>query len=353
MASSLAHIILIVLFITLGTVHSKKEKKYFHCTLEGRFPDPKDCGGYIDCLPDDEGTFIKRSGSCLGRAYDPSIKRCVDTEKVEGCKPRHARALVSDPKLDYLCEDIESDFICADCKTLINCVNGTAYPEPCGHKDLCAVKDSEFGGGVCYPGEPEECACEKPNVFHIDKYDPSRFFFCEQEKSDPIIYQCPEDHIFDVNTRQCKSSEGLPECEKIGVFADPSNCTTYYTCIFSKTGWVQKKFTCNNETDSGLMFSEISGMCEDPCEWDDGMFECEAEGRFADPLDCHRYYECILDSSVGEYRKILQECPEGYLWDPNARNNYGHCVLEKSSSSSCASLSITKCTIPDDLCSET
>lgn len=253
--------------------------------------------------------------------------------------------------MDYVCEGASSEFVCADCKTLVNCINGTAYPEPCGAGDLCAVKDTQFGGGVCYPTEPIECSCEQPNQFKVDYYDETRFFFCEAQGSDPVIYQCPDDHLFVPGKSQCLSYAGLPECTNIGVFANENNCSQYYTCIFTTNGWVQKPSSCDNDTHSGLMYNEVSGKCEDPCTWDTGKFSCVEEGRFPDPVDCKGYYECVADEDYESgFRQTHHSCPDGYEWDPSARLEHGHCVALGKSKVRCVPTSQNKCAVPEDLC---
>nr|XP_045610252.1 uncharacterized protein LOC123765622 [Procambarus clarkii] len=343
-----------IMAFLVSAVTSQEQDKLsisMRCMSLGRFPHPRDCGGFVDCLPDGEGGLRAREGSCRGRAFHPTLKKCVSLQKVDGCQPRAARALTSDPKLDYVCEGASSEFVCADCKTLVNCVNGTAYPEPCASGYLCATKEHKFGGGVCYPDEPIGCACEQPNQFKVDVYDETHFLFCEAKDADPQIYQCPDDHIFDPTMSQCTNNNGLPECTAIGVFANVNNCSQYYNCIPTIDGWVQKPFSCNNESHLGLMYNEASGQCEDPCDWNKGSFKCENEGRFPDPLNCQRYYDCVADSAQPSgFRQSLHECPEGYEWDPSARSQFGHCVEEGNSLAKCVPVTANKCVVPDGLC---
>ena len=253
--------------------------------------------------------------------------------------------------MDYACANGQTGFICSDCKTLINCLNGTAYPEPCGANYLC-YESEIFGGGVCYPGKPDECTCENPNEFSIDKYDTHSFFFCKNEDDDPTVYRCPEDMEFDEENHQCENVDGLPPCQKIGVFANPADCSIYYTCIMSTEGWVHKKFSCVNDTHSDLMFNEQSGRCEDPCTWATGSFQCPSEGRFADPMNCNQYYECIsYPDDPTKFRKTLRECPINYVWDPEARNGIGHCVNENTGGVKCEPQAENVCKIPEGQCS--
>ncbi|KAK3857506.1 hypothetical protein Pcinc_036245 [Petrolisthes cinctipes] len=358
-------VVVVGVCVVSGDHHEDFGKISMRCVSEGRFSHPEDCGSFVDCLyssrsadgdddnDDDEPQLIARVGSCRGRAFHPTLKKCIDLNAMRGCLPRAARALVADPKLDFVCEGSNSEFVCADCKTLVNCVNGTAYPEVCVAGDLCATKEAQFGGGVCYPGQPPECHCDQPNQFKIDLYDETRFFFCEDVASDPIIYQCPEDHAFDPNTSQCRNFDGLPECTSIGVFANAENCSQYYNCIFTTNGWVQKAFSCNNDTHQNLMYNEISGRCEDPCEWDTGSFSCNQEGRFNDPTNCNAYFECVSDTNAKSgFRQTHHTCPEDYEWDPSARNDYGHCVLKGTSKASCIPVVASKCSVNRDQCNK-
>ncbi|XP_069939569.1 uncharacterized protein [Cherax quadricarinatus] len=354
--ASLCFLTPVLMVLLVGVVTPQEEEQRplsMRCVSEGRFPHPSDCGGFVDCLPDGEG-LRAREGSCRGRAYHPTLRKCVTLNKVDGCKPRAARALANDPKLDYVCENSTSDFMCADCKTLVLCVNGTAYPETCGSGDLCNIDNDHFGGGVCYPNQPSDCSCDAPNQFKEDSYNEARFLFCEATGSDPQIFQCPDDHVFDSTMNQCIHYNGLPECTSIGVFANSRNCSQFYNCIPTIDGWVQKPFSCNNETHKHLMYNEAAGSCEDPCTWGNGNFKCEEEGRFADPLNCQRYYECVKDTSeASDFRQALHECPEGYEWDQSARNSYGHCVLEGNSLNPCVPAVANKCSVDRSQCPST
>ncbi|CAL4065159.1 unnamed protein product, partial [Meganyctiphanes norvegica] len=326
------------------------------CQAEGRFPHPGDCGSFVDCTPVEDGDFLLKTRSCGGRAFHPTMKKCVDLEKVAGCKPRAPKALQSDPKLKHICEGVDGDFVCGDCVTLVNCIDGTAYPEPCEHDTMCAIKNT-FAGGVCYPQEPLECTCEKPNVFHKDYYSISKFFFCETEGSKPQVHACPEGMRFDDEKRQCANINGLPACNTIGVFANEKDCTEYYTCIFATDGWVQKPFSCSNETSDHLMYNEVSGQCEDPCDWKAEEFTCSSEGRFSDPTDCSKYYECISDPAVTageevpgvpEFISTHHECPEDYVWNQTVKNGFGHCV--PSDAESCKPIVSNSCSVPAEWC---
>lgn len=262
------------------------------------------------------------------------------------CEPPHRqqRALFEDSAFSFMCSEGKDGFFCADCKTLINCVDRRAYKLSCINGDMCTHKEN-FGGGVCYPKEPAGCTCQEPNTFKEDLYDKRKFFYCNDTSSDPVFYECDEGSEFDVVKSQCKNKNGLPECHRPGVFGDMNNCTQYYACISTKNGWVQKAFNCNQ---SNLMYNELTGACEDPCTWQLGSFTCTEEGRYPDPKECQRYFECVADESG--LKQVRRTCPDDYSWDPTARGGVGHCV-KASTNTHCTPATQNKCIIPDGMCS--
>ncbi|ROT78854.1 thrombospondin protein [Penaeus vannamei] len=234
--------------------------------------------------------------------------------------------------LSYLCEAQPDRFHCLDCKSLVVCVNGQAFVRRCIEDHYCTDK-SMFGGSVCYPNEPAECTCERPYVFRVDYYDPQKFFSCDGVRSKPEFYKCPDGMVFDENLTQCRNEVGLPPCTKPGTFVNPKNCSEYYSCIALIHGWLQKFYLCNGKT----FFNEEKQICEDPCMY---KFMCESEGRFPDPVNKHRYFECYLKS--GQFVEMRYQCPEGYIWytvssgvgkcmeDSRIRHmdhNFDHCPL--------------------------
>ncbi|XP_068232031.1 uncharacterized protein [Palaemon carinicauda] len=318
---------------------------HYLCPREGRFPHPWQCGKYVECIRDSKkGIFRKRFKNCHGAVFNSTRKICMMTEEGDECasRPRTARSLTVDRRFSSICDSRRNGFFCADCKTVVNCIEGVAFVENCGTSDTCSKKDA-FGGAICYPTPEPSCSCSRANAFFIDPYDTQMFFFCSATEAEPDMYHCPGEMIFDESTQQCKNANGFSPCMEAGVFAYHDDCTQYYTCIASQNGWIQKPFSCSD----GLMYNEIKGQCEDPCSWDTGKFTCQREGRFSDPLSCDKYYECVLLSD-GSFRQDQRQCPHGYEW-VQSELGVGRCG--KGPSPNCQPLTLTKCIIPDT-CSE-
>ncbi|XP_063594895.1 cartilage oligomeric matrix protein-like [Penaeus indicus] len=306
------------------------------CPGEGRFPDPNKCGGFMDCIAKKAGGFSVTRDHCNGFVYNATSMTCATTP----CGSRRERSVTNDfHPLSHLCESQPNRFLCANCKTLVHCVKGQALVRQCIEDFYCTNKIG-FGGAVCYPDEPDECMCLRPNEIRVDPYDPQRFFSCENVGSQPQSYKCPEGKEFDESSAQCVNQAGFSECVKSGTFANTQNCGEYYSCIPLRHGWLQKFFMCSGNQ----LFNERSKSCEDPCTL---KFVCQHEGRFPDPLNMQHYFECFME--FGQMVKLRYQCPHGYMWSEESFGT-GKCV---EATGEYADYPFAHCEIPDDYCPET
>ncbi|XP_042859546.1 uncharacterized protein LOC122245687, partial [Penaeus japonicus] len=266
----------------------------------------------------------------MGHEFNATSGICSSTSQ---CVSRRGRSLFpAVPTYSYLCEAQPNGFLCADCRTMILCVRGQAFARRCSKGRSCDIRE-DFGGGVCYPDKPRACTCEKPNVFHRDYYDVQKFFYCKDAGANPTYYRCPDGMVYDEGIAQCRNHFGLPVCTQPGTFANPNNCAEYYSCTALRHGWLQRVFLCKN----GTLFSETNMRCEDPCTW---QFTCQEEGRFSDPQDRRRYFECFKE--MGQMKRVRQQCPAGYMWNPKeaarecvedtgdiSYDNFTTCIVEE------------------------
>ncbi|XP_047500978.1 uncharacterized protein LOC125047005 isoform X1 [Penaeus chinensis] len=239
-----------------------------------------------------------------------------------------------------LCEKKPDEFICANCKTLVQCVKGQAFTRHCIEDHFCSER-AQFGGAVCYPNEPVNCTCVNANTFRVDPYDSQKFFSCKDVGSVPVSYMCPDGCYFDEASAQCLTANGLPPCVVAGTFANPLNCSEYYSCISLRSGWLQKSFMCTND----LMYNEQKAACEDPCVY---QFVCQQEGRYPDLLNKQNYFECYTLGGV--LRQMRYSCPEGYMWEIISPG-VGKCVEDHGDRDSDSAFG--QCEIPSDLCQAT
>ncbi|XP_071513114.1 uncharacterized protein [Panulirus ornatus] len=326
----------------------------YDCDAAGNHSLPgRECTSYVECLAKEDGRgMVPVERSCSAQmAFSPILRRCVDDALVKGCN-RTVRLLdlleMHDPSLDYMCSDAPNQYVCANCKTLVNCIDGRAYPSRCEVGDFCLSNWDAFGGDVCYPGRPKGCACGETNVFYQDVYDAEAFFKCD-ESGETDMHYCPVEHWFDATAVECRSSRGLPSCTVPGTFAVHSDCRRYYACIVTRGGgFLQHEFRCPDH-DGILFYNEQIGRCDDPCHWKPPEFECSSEGRFADPTDCRRFFVCTWDAESAAFRQVSRQCPEGFEWQQLLRSGVGHCA--DRGTVPCTSATTSQCILPPGLCS--
>ncbi|KAF2359348.1 Chitin binding domain [Trinorchestia longiramus] len=339
-----------LLILAVASAAAQPNLAGFECPEEGRFSNPIDCTSFYTCLLGEDGEFISSKGSCKGYAFDPERQTCVSPDKVPGCHARDSRQIATDPRYDDLCE--MDNFVCSDCKTVINCVDGKGFVDSsCPNDFTCQSPDAFNGTSTCYPtaAAETECKCTEAGTFKVDPWNENAFVFCPMVDSDPMVHHCPGEMTFDSDLLECVNSDGIPACTESGVFANPMNCTQYYTCIPTSSGMVQKTLTCE---DSSLMYNEVTKECSDPCSWPKSTFECSAEGRFPDPANCENFFLCIADpKNEGQFIQSPRKCPPNYIWDPKAPNG-GHCAsVNDEKTTKCTPVTDNKCNIAD-ICGE-
>ncbi|XP_069986871.1 cartilage oligomeric matrix protein-like isoform X2 [Penaeus vannamei] len=304
------------------------------CSGEGRFPNPNTCGGFYDCIQDDNGGYELSFDDCNGFVFNTTSRTCSS----EMCLSRSERSVTNAyPRYSYLCEGQPDDFVCADCRTMVMCVKGQAFARQCISGRSCSIK-AAFGGAVCYPGHPAACTCQSADSFVRDLYDPQKFFSCSGIGVLPEIHVCPDGMVFDETLVQCRNQASLPACRRPGVFANLDDCSEYYSCISLQSGWLQRLFMCPN----GTLFNEATGACEDPCK---RTMVCYEEGRFPDPLDRRSYYECLIIG--GLMKRARYQCPHGYVWKANDSGDGGACVEDHEMN---LYDYFTRCSIPQGMC---
>ncbi|XP_045604048.1 uncharacterized protein [Procambarus clarkii] len=327
----------------------------------GNYSIPGSCGSFVECVREEVeqevGGGTRRRvevrpfhRSCEPHlAFSPHTNTCLEESLVMGCnkfRKHETLDLLHDPLMDHVCSKAPNQYMCANCKMLVNCLNGKAHPQPC-QDYFCYNNYQHFGGNVCYPVEPKGCSCPDANVFYRDAYDPGAFFICSDD-GERHMHHCPEGYTFDEKLVECRSASGLPSCREPGTFAFAEDCTRYYTCIVTQEGWLQHEFRCRGENELHF-FNEQTGRCESPCNWKQPMFNCTEEGRFGDPLDCRRFFVCTWNTITNSFRQVLRQCPDGYEWQQVLRDGSGRCTTMVTND--CIPVTTTRCIVPRGLCS--
>ncbi|CAL4139809.1 unnamed protein product, partial [Meganyctiphanes norvegica] len=290
------------------------------CTTEGRFADPHDCGQFYDCLPDDNKGFVVQRQTCFGNAFHPDLKLCVPKEKLKNCFPDSKsgrRFEVADSSHQKLCRKETNQFLCADCKTLLTCVDGKPFTYECNDGTVCTQNTlNNVTTGICHNKKPKECTCEKAVTFKRDFYDPSKFLSCQDKSADPIILSCPEGLLFNEKRKACgiiptsdKCSEEGGSCLILGTVGQhcPGDIklikqSAEDQCICCLPA------TCEQACDNG-------GQCLSPgvCLCSEGWSGPSCQQPICDPA-CLNGGECVAPNTC--------KCLAGYQG-----NNCEHCEL--------------------------
>ncbi|KAI5641167.1 chitin binding peritrophin-A domain-containing protein [Phthorimaea operculella] len=186
--------------------------------------------------------------------------------------------------------------------------------------------------------------CEgRPSGRYADNDDCSKFYICSGT-SQTIVGSCPVNTVFSDIKKQCTRNlshcirNNEFKCTAAGRFADYLKPNVYYICITKDDSFLRYKLQCQN----GYLLNRLTVTCynnfEKPSsqssstttttsrtttvklpqenkvkrtrkekEVDD--FECEEEGKFADPNNCRGYYICKLKNRSEEtYRRKYRKC---------------------------------------------
>ena len=268
----------------------------------------------------------------------------ISLVQVPGCKSRDGRHTEwSETPLtypDYVCET--DGFFCYDCETTIICIDGVAYHEENCESEYTCQDVGSFGSFTCYDSilGTGNCTCSEDASFIADPYNDQGFSYCATADTAPIFSKCEGDMVFNLTYEACVNANGAPECTKAGKYANPLDCNEYYNCLPVAGGRYKQVF---KNCQSGLMYNEKTDECSDPCSWPSPFFKCTTEGRFSDPKDCAGYYICTeYKSAPGTFYQRHANCPESYFFE-QVSEGFGFC----SKDAQCLEATETQCAIPD------
>ncbi|KAG7169263.1 uncharacterized protein LOC121866067 [Homarus americanus] len=256
------------------------------CLEEGRFPHPRECGGYVECVAGGVGSgLFPRVYKCPGGSYHPRLARCVVNKQVPRCSGDKTEyfsrrrelapvvtveAPVRSPRHDHLCEG-GAGFACASCIHSMVCAGDEAFLQSCPPSTRC-IYNNKFPKGVCYPHPSRhQCVCHDKQRVLQDPYDSTAFLLCHTNNPDPEIIYCSHQHEFDADTGKCIVIPIFPSCTASGVFSLPEKCRWFYTCVQDGSNqWQQHHSRCPSHHH---VYSQVLGKCtnrdtlplEDPC----------------------------------------------------------------------------------------
>merc|ERR1711970_42217 len=215
-------------------------------------------------------------------------------------------------------------------KVLFSCDIGSSGAREATYCDLGCDDGSQPHKCVAPPPSP----CEgKGDGFHKKTDDPKGIILCKEGKE--TAYECPDGTEFNKDTRDCQRADKpeYPSCTAPGLHAVHADCKKYSECVTTKDGFVQRYLECGDDE----MFNEETQQCSNPCSWNNPVFRCSEQGRFADPMDCGQYVTCV-DIGPQTFKRYVSSCPPGYHFNPDK----GRCESTPTYST-CKAKTPTKC----------
>ncbi|XP_049807793.1 peritrophin-48-like isoform X1 [Schistocerca nitens] len=284
-----------------------------YCAAEGRLPDPTDCGYYVDCTKNSDGSYTSTINPCpAGTYYDSCQGDCSKTQQPSVC----SFACDNDGIAGFPPENPSVYFVCntagsVPTLTVAKCPSGTAIGADMttciGIAPDCPVNNESPAPSTCngtyYYGHANNC---------------SVYYYCSGPGASPEAAYCNADEYFISYNHSCTKFQ----CTSQGFFADPADCASFYYCVGDASEATQLTCASGTHFDSSVGGC-LQGECTTVCPGSSSHFTCPSIGFFADPLNCNWYYYC--DSTL---QASHSQCPDGSHFD----STVGSCLMGECSS---------------------
>jgi len=276
-------------------------------------------------IPDKEEACTGNSGNINCQTGGPSScvggRQCFDYQTGIKCK----KICAENTPAKFVCGTAEDD----EENLLYSCDLPLGGAREAIYCDQGCDKDSQ--PNKCNP-PPSFCE-SNGDGFHKKTDDPKGIILCKEGKE--TAYECPDGTEFNKDTRDCQRADKpeYPSCTAPGLHAVHADCKKYSECVTTKDGFVQRYLECGDDE----MFNEETQQCSNPCSWNNPVFRCSEQGRFADPMDCGQYVTCV-DIGPQTFKRYVSSCPPGYHFNPDK----GRCE-STSTYSTCKAKTPTKC----------
>ncbi|KAF8786925.1 putative endochitinase like protein [Argiope bruennichi] len=384
-----------------GSTSSDKKSEDAECTEEGFFRNPDDCTKFYRCV-DFAGTgesYTRYDFECPDDlVFDDVNNVCNWPNMSPGCESS-SKSEKNESKSTTSKEESTSSTSESTTNTDGSQSTGTTAGESTGTTSGDSTTTGESTGTTSGDGmttgestgttskdsttttsgtratssttsgtESDDFQCEEEGFFRHPK-DCKKYYECKRDEDTgemiKIDCECPEGHVFDEEGWYCNAEELSPpcddgsfKCEKEGFFRDPEDCTKYYYCNQTGSGFRKESFQCTD----GNVFDEEGRYCNapeltEPCNstsstssssvsgttpldenttpgsgtssnptsstsseassssTSSDQQECTEEGFFRNPEDCTKYYQCTRNEDSGEFERKDFTCPDGRVFD--------------------------------------
>ncbi|XP_063981086.1 uncharacterized protein LOC135164555 [Diachasmimorpha longicaudata] len=251
------------------------------CKQEGFMPDSSDCRKFYRCVKG-EGSYQKYEFTCgEGTAWDQALLTCNHDYAVSGCGSS----------------------------------GGSDRPGGTGSDSTPSSSSNEVTSEPDSNQQTTSMAVDVTSSVGTTE-EPSGTTVASQSSSNPSTETSAE------GTTEKATSEGPTSEATVSESPSPSEATPSQTSTSSSTTSPSPATPSSPDGSSTTTKPGDGSTVSPPVKPSSGS--CEAEGFFADPSDCHKFYQCVsFDHSSKSFTKFKFNCGPGTAWDQNLQTcNY-------------------------------
>ncbi|XP_015124029.1 flocculation protein FLO11 [Diachasma alloeum] len=261
------------------------------CTEEGFFPDPSDCKKFYRCV-EGEGSYQKYEFTCgEGTAWDQALLTCNHDYAVPGCGSSAGSERPGGTETEGTPSSSSNEV--------------TSEPDGNQQPTSAPVDGTSSGGTTAESSGTTVSSQSSSNPSTETSGEGTTEGAREPDTTSEGSTSSGSSTSSESSTASESPSEGTSSASTVPSSGTSSSPTTASSPDGSSTT------SKPDEGSGGSTPSKPSGSCG-------------AEGFFADPNDCHKFYRCVsFDHSSKSFTKFKFNCGPGTAWDQNLQTcNY-------------------------------
>ncbi|KAJ2946068.1 hypothetical protein O0L34_g4986 [Tuta absoluta] len=246
------------------------------CFQEGFMDDENDCKKFYRCVDNGKGGFTKHEFTCgEGTVWDSEIETCNHPSSSQECGSSSLQ--ISDQQAS----------------TEPNRENDEIYSESTNTQASSTEQSQTTSTTEKLTGSNDKCTSEG---FNGDSNDCKKFYRCvDNGKGGFTKYEftCGDGTVWDQEIQTCNYETGDSKCSR-----DSQSSQSQTESTDGTTSSTQSIITKQQSTQKPQSSTSNN---------------CTAEGFYANPEDCRKFYRCV-DNGKGGYTKYDFSCGEGTMW---------------------------------------
>lgn len=215
-------------------------------------------------------------------------------------------------------EDCQLYSVCSsESRQALDCGEGNRFHAGCR---FC-VLESQYNCSLY-----QEFCYNRTDGYYVDPTDPQSYYQCNNcgngdGHSLTTHTTCADDLVWSEYYTNCvEPNDGFCLGKEDGIFADPNNCTKYYTCYDDGYGQSNTYCGASNRFHARCLYCVAENQFN--CNSSD-FCDGKEEGTYAHPSNSLLYYTCWNCSSENHSKVTsLNTCPSGGPWVDSNGDDY-------------------------------